>query len=207
MMGVMPNQDAKRLTLNAKRNSNGQWLRAKGFTLVELLVVLGLLSITVGSTLIFLTSTLRGSNSAAITAEVKQNGQSVLDSLERQMRGSKDVNAASNKHIILTKQNDELLHISCFDPTGTENGWIGSVILPVGNDGSSKNLYLPVTNKEDLVSGISVTNCDFKVSSSTPGSTSPKAISLEFVMNQGVQAPSRSDFIANTKFQTTISLR
>ena len=172
--------------------------------------MLGLLSITVGSTLIFLTSTLKGSNSAAITAEVKQNGQSVLDSLERQMRGSKDVNAAlvdPNKHIILTKQNDELLHIACFDPTGTENGWIGSVILPVGNDGNSKNLYLPVTNKEDLVSGISVTNCDFRVSTPTPGSTSPKVISLEFVMNQGIQAPSRSDFIANTKFQTTISLR
>jgi len=67
-----------KLTINTKpRGVN----LSKGFTLIELLVVLGILVIGVGSTLLFLTSILRGTNQANVTAEVKQNGQAILDSL------------------------------------------------------------------------------------------------------------------------------
>ncbi|MEX2028333.1 MAG: prepilin-type N-terminal cleavage/methylation domain-containing protein, partial [Candidatus Curtissbacteria bacterium] len=69
-------------TINRRFNPKNRF----GFTLLELLVALGLLTVTVGSALVFLTSVLRGSNQSAIVTEVKQNGQSVLDSLERQMR-------------------------------------------------------------------------------------------------------------------------
>src|SRR3989344_5912333 len=62
----------------------------KGFTLLEFLVVIGLLSITIGSILLFLTSVLKGTNQANITSEVKQNGQVVLDTLESQIRNATD---------------------------------------------------------------------------------------------------------------------
>src|SRR3989344_4232759 len=61
-----------------------------GFTLLEFLVVIGLLSLTIGSILLFLTSVLKGTNQANVTSEVKQNGQVVLDALESQIRKATD---------------------------------------------------------------------------------------------------------------------
>ena len=177
-------------------------IRGAGFTLVELLVVLGLLSITVGSTLLFLTSTLKGSNSAAITAEVKQNGQSVLDSLERQIRGATNAQKIDNNQIVLTKQDATSLYIKCtLAVAGISNGWIGTSTTGGGAT------FTPLTNKDDLVSGISVDNCVFNVTPASGGGSSPPLVSLEFTMSQGISAPSRADFVANAKFQTTISLR
>src|SRR3990167_9169606 len=69
----------------------GNWqFLSGGFTLLEFLVVIGLLSITIGSILLFLTSVLKGTNQANITSEVKQNGQVVLDTLESQIRNATD---------------------------------------------------------------------------------------------------------------------
>ncbi len=62
-----------------------------GFTLIELIVVMGILALVVGAITLFISSVLKGSNQAKITAEVKQNGQVTLDSLERQIRGAVDV--------------------------------------------------------------------------------------------------------------------
>src|SRR3990167_10128021 len=76
--------------------------KALGFTLIEFLVVLGILAITVSATLLFLTSVLRGSNKANIIAEVKQNGQVVLESLERQIRNGVDAQLIATNTLKLT---------------------------------------------------------------------------------------------------------
>jgi prepilin-type N-terminal cleavage/methylation domain-containing protein len=207
-MVVMPNTvNSKQLTVNRQDKTVHRLLSTvyrEGFTLVELLVVLGLLSITVGSTLLFLTSTLKGSNSAAITAEVKQNGQSVLDSLERQIRGATNaarVVPADPTQIVLTKQDNTSLYIKCTPAVANvSNGWIGTSAISTGP-------FTPLTNKDDIVSGISVDNCLFNVTASSGGGSSPPVVSMEFTMSQGISAPSRADFVANAKFQTTISLR
>lgn len=204
-MSVMPTKVHGRwLMVHGIKKSMNYELKTKnkfGFTLVELLVVLGLLSITVGSTLLFLTSTLKGSNSAAITAEVKQNGQSVLDSIERQIRGATNVEKIDDNQIKLTKQDGTTLYIKCTPfVAGVSNGWIGTSATENGT-------YTSLTNKKELVSGISVDNCIFNVTASSGGGSSPPVVSVEFTMSQGISAPSRSDFIANAKFQTTISLR
>src|SRR3990170_4782911 len=99
---------------------------SKGFTLLEFLVVIGLLSITIGSILLFLTSVLKGTNQANITSEVKQNGQVVLDTLESQIRNASDavcLNPSDNNlcasptqsttHIKLLRTNSDPLHIRC----------------------------------------------------------------------------------------------
>src|SRR3989304_9968988 len=111
---------------------NTKYCKIKGFTLIELLVVLGILAAAVGATLIFLTNVLKGTNQANVTAEVKQNGQAVLDSLEKQIRGA--INASggdSGKYINLTRDGLEPFHIKCFLdglPPKSANGWIGTVV-------------------------------------------------------------------------------
>lgn len=191
---------------------NTKSCKSFGFTLIEFLVVLGLLTVTVSTTLLFLSSILRGSNKANVTAEVKQNGQAVLDSLERQIRNAVDAeqieaSPEDKSHIKLLRPNGDPLHIRCFQGTlSTSNDWIGVATTTEANPGD--NLYIHITNI-DPVSGVSADydKCSLKVIRATEGATSPAVVSVSFVLNQGVQAPSRQDFKANAQFATTISLR
>ena len=190
--------------------------KAKGFTLIEFLVVLGILALTVSSTLLFLTSVLRGSNKANVIAEVKQNGQVVLESLERQIRNGVDaeqVGQVENNTIKIIRQDQSPLYIKCIS-NASLNGYIGSVTS--SSDPTGDGQYISMTFKDDLVSGVDIdcpdntdiaTGCAVSVIPSSSGGISPPVVSICFYANQAVQAPSRQDFQTKVKFQTTISLR
>ena len=98
------------------------------------------------------------------------------------------------------------LYLVCFDSDSVagKNGWIGIADVSPGTDTDVLSNYNPVTNKNS-VSGVDVSNCNFTVLSTSAGS--PPVVSMSFVVNQGIEAPSRADFLANAKFETTISLR
>src|SRR3989304_7645043 len=101
-----------------------------GFTLIELLVVLGILVTAVGATLLFLTNVLKGTNQANVTAEVKQNGQAVLDLLEKQIRGAtaavEITPNGSSSGVNITKTDGNSLYIACFNSIASpsSNGWM-----------------------------------------------------------------------------------
>lgn len=185
---------------------------SKGYTLIEFIVVLGLLALAVGSALVFLTSVLRGSNQANISAEVKQNGQAVLDSLERQIRGAKTatiIDSASlpvgvSSGIVLTNNNGSNLYIACFDPTASDNGAIKTATQLVGQGVPSEGLYRTLTNP-DKVSGININPCSISVTASS--SVSGAVVAIDFTAGRAISAPTRVDFDASAKFNTTISLR
>lgn len=176
-----------------------------GFTLIEFLIVLGVLAVAIGSSLLVLTSVLRGSNQANITSEVKQNGQATLDSIEGQIRNANDARdllplpAGASDGVALTLSDGTSASIACF-PAGANTN--GSIKLLSGIVTS----YTSLTN-QDTVSGVDVTDCSFSVISATTGAQSPAIVKVSFVANQGIAAPSRQDFKANVKFETTISLR
>src|SRR3989338_2133305 len=85
----------------------------RAFTLIEFLVVLGILALVVGSITLFLTSVLKGTNQANVLSEVKQNGQATLDSLERQIRGAVDAEAVDSNHLKIIREEAQPLHIKC----------------------------------------------------------------------------------------------
>lgn len=60
----------------------------KGFTLVEILVVISVLSIVGVIILTIFTRTLKGNNKAQILAAIKQNGQAVLENMDKTIRNS-----------------------------------------------------------------------------------------------------------------------
>lgn len=189
---------------------------SKGYSLIEFLVVIGILVLALGSSLAFLTSSLKGSNKASISAETKQNGQAVLDSLEKQIRNASGaelvVTSPNYKHIRLPKQSatpgtSNYLHIKCFDTDSSVNGSIR--VLESTNAAPGDGLFTTNTfiTSTDPVSGVDIDNCAFDVDVGSAGVDSPPVVSLSFIVNQGVNAPSRQDFKANVQFQTTISLR
>lgn len=188
----------------------------QGFTLIEFLVVLGILAIAVGSALLLLTSVLRGTNQANITAEIKQNGQAVLDALEGQIHNAKTATGLSGTYnsIQLTLVDGSYLWIGCFGTVANvSNGWIGTYTSTSATPPTSQNQYTALTNRHE-VSGVDVvcdapcpSTCSLSVINASVGAVNPAIVKVSFTVNQGVAAPSRQDFKANAKFETTISLR
>lgn len=192
----------------------------KGFTLIEILAVLGILSVTVASTMLFLNSVFRASNQANVTTELKQNGQAVLDSLEREIRNSSatvshktgdagspssDLPTNATNHLRLERADGTLFNVACFKPPsdpGEHNGWIG-----ISNDNPTSDLqYQSLTNKDE-VNGVDTSSCSLFIDKASEGGVEPAVVNIEFVINQGVKSPSRKDFLANVRFKTAISLR
>ncbi|MEK7581337.1 MAG: prepilin-type N-terminal cleavage/methylation domain-containing protein [Patescibacteria group bacterium] len=219
----------KHETINMKRETREFFVRLKlnaGYTLIEFLIVISILSLSVGSVLLLLTSVIKGANQANVTSEVKQNGQNVLDSLQTQIRGGTDVRVLASGEltslsdasydsvsgVFVTLASDEKLTIVCFNTKVTDkNGWIG---VAKGNASSS----VPVSQSSftSLTSQNPISGVDIICTDDTPGpatfqvnlpTSSVRVIIINFTANQGKTAPSRADFLANAQFRTTISQR
>lgn len=199
-----------------------------GYTLIEFLIVISILSLSVGSILLFLTSTLKGANQANVTAEVKQNGQSVLDNLQTQIRSSSSVQSVNTGYINaitvgntdyvaqsgiwLTLSTNYKLTVVCFNSAsgGTKNGWIGLAKLPSATNDTPDTVfadYQTLTNQNPL-SGVDIV-CT-PSTSATPSfqvNANNNLVIIDFIANQAKQAPSRADFMANVEFKTTVGLR
>lgn len=63
-------------------------MKNKGFTLAEVLVVMGVLSIVGVLVLVIFSQSLRGSNKSQILIAIKQNGQSVLETMTNMIRNA-----------------------------------------------------------------------------------------------------------------------
>lgn len=213
----------KRETINKKieeenqsflfKISSLQWLL--GFSLIELVIVMGILGLVSGSTFVFLSNILRGSNQAKISGEIKQNGQTILDSVDRQIRNSVSAAkltpppAGAVSAIELALADNSFLYLVCFDSISSPktNGWIGIVNTALASPPASSAGYSTLTN-QDVSSGVDV-DCNpatFGVNG-LPSDPFPQVVSVDFTINQGIGSPTRVDFMANAKFKTTISLR
>jgi type II secretory pathway pseudopilin PulG len=181
------------------------------------LVVIGILGIVVGSSMLFLTNILKGSNQAQVVGEIKQNGQTVLDVIDRQIRNAENVEDFTP--LFISPPDDAIklnitnsassIYIACFNRDITtspkKNGWIG--ILNSTSAPSSVSEFLKLTNTSE-VSGIDL-ECDtstFSISGLISDSY-PQVVQVRFKVYQGVEAPNRLDFNASSEFKTTISLR
>ncbi len=186
-----------------------------GYTLIEFLIVIGILGLSVGSVLLFLTTVIKSSNQANITSEVKQNAQSVIDNLQGQIRNATDVGLVTGGYlavnedsaIVLTQPNTQYLTIACFNSQGSSSGYIATATSSSPNPQTSG--FSKLTN-DDPKSGVDI-NCSGGINGHAftlnSGATSVKLVEINFVANQGKQAPSRVDFLANAEFKTTVSLR
>ena len=128
--------------------------------------------------------------------------------MESQIRNATDaecrlVSGSDCFDVKLIRVNTDPLRIRCVDPVGqTANGRIEIASSTLDDPDN----FVSITNT-DIKSGASVTYCKFKVVVSSGGVSAPPIVAVSFSVSQGVDAPSRQDFLANVSFQTTISLR
>ncbi len=204
----------------------------KAFTLVEVLVVIGILSIAGVLVLAIFSSTLRGNNKSQILISIKQNGQSVLENLTNPVRNadrvvcpsvippatSSDpsttivvVNAGTYKRYRFTtptslangKIEQETFQLPQAPPAGSDpNLFIRDFEKTLCSDPSINPQIITDTNSQ---SGISVASLIFtrnRVAGFKDG------VSINFSLSPAVKAPpSVAGQIDPVTFETTIQLR
>jgi len=196
------------LTINQKQKCMDRHSSKFGYTLIELLVVIGILALAIGAIAMFLTSVLKGTNRTNIEAEVKQNGQSVLDSLERQIRGavSAEKIGINDDYIKINRDFADPLHIRCDSQSGTHNSRIVLAVSVQPQLIDTDSQWKSVSN-DDLKSGISIKDCNldvFQSASSDSGTPNPAVVTVSFA---ATKSGPRLDLTASSRFETTISLR
>lgn len=180
-----------------------------GFTLIEMLVVMGVLTLAVGATMIFLTSVLRGTQKANALNEVKQNSQIIVDSLEKLIRGAQDAENVEGGFTTmrLSSGAGEYTFVKCLEPKiGISNSRIGFAISSEIDDIPAENLYVSISN-DDIKDGVEINDCTLTVFNAY-GTEEGKLVPAVVVIEMDVLKQSeRVDYSAETKIQTTISLR
>lgn len=197
-------------------------VQSAGFTLVEVLVVIGVLSIAGVLVLTIFSNTLKGSNKSQILISIKQNGQSVLETMTSSIRNADDIVCASSTDLVI-KNKGTYTRYRFITPATFSNGL-------VQQDNPIKDTD-PATGKEETdavfvnrvctpdnpmvaatvltdtnpQSGVSLINGSFTIDRSAGFKDGVK---INFSLSHAVKAlPSVAGQIDPVTFETTIQLR
>jgi prepilin-type N-terminal cleavage/methylation domain-containing protein len=153
----------------------------KGYTLVEILVVIGIFAIVaVMGTMMFF-YILKGAAKTRALAEVKQNGDYALGAMTRLIRNAKTLESWNDHRIILTDQNGESITFECV------NGEIAS---------ASASLISETVEVEDCTDM-------FAVEEGT--ALTPDKVTISFTLRQA--GAGRPEEKAEVDFKTTVLMR
>ncbi len=198
--------------------------KKNGFTFIELLVVIAILSFALTLVLTIFTRTLRGGNKSQVISSIKQNGQLVLEVMDKTIRSSDRVvcTTESGDTIVVVK-NGTYTKFKFVPPTPTENGYIQKEefgIPATPPPGSDPYLYVrnfevsicidPMVNPQIITdtntkSGASVYNGVF---SRTKATGFKDRVSIKFdVKNSVATAQAAAGQIDPVSFQTTVEIR
>lgn len=206
----------------------------KGFTLVEVLVVMAITIIVGVMLVVIFTNTLRGSNKAQILAVIKQNGQSVLDNIDKNIRNADNVVCVSDDGTtMVVVKNGAYTRYRYIAPSAvsgliqqdnpikqdvmgtsplrkeTDTELINRVCLPT--DPMTNASILTDTNTQTGVSMECINNNDCTgkpIFAKNPSAGYKDQIIIQFNLKPGIGIPTAvSSQIDPVSFQTTIELR
>lgn len=211
--------------------------KLSGFTLVEVLVVIGVLAIAGALVLTIFTRSLRGNNKTQILSAIKQNGQAVLEILDKTIRNADNVVCiATNGDTIVVVKDGKYTRFKFIAETAGANGQIwqdfpeqppiptppptpppkADIKLfldtvctdPKGTD----SLTTQVLTDTNLKTGISIqqipTLPPTRIFSERPQEGFKNVVTVKFQVDKGVDAhPSLVGQIDPAIFETTIQLR
>ncbi len=167
---------------------------SKGFTLIEVLVVIGVLTVVAGLGASIFSSLLRSYNKAHIVNELEQNGNFVLSIMEQQIRNAIDVQEVSNGIELVLRDTGATKRFE-YVPDDCASGVNGYIRDSAGN----------ILTGSDLVSGVNITDATFVVHDS--GTDLPKTVDISLTAAQACNAPDRLDYQAQAHMQTTVVVR
>lgn len=154
-------------------------MNQKGFSLLEILVVLTVFSLLaiISTTTVLLS--LRGTQKSAITAKVRQNIDFTVATVERQIRNANNIVACNSDQIIFTDQDSVQTSFACTN-LGSPDAYVAS--------GSARLTSADVT----------VTSCSFFCSGSL-GSTPPSVTFNISASDKNLAGAQGSSFTTTTQ--------
>lgn len=206
-------------------------IKKNGLTLIEMLVVIAVLSIVGVLLLTIFTSTLKGSNKSQVISAIKQNGQSVLENMDKTIRNADNVVCTSTPDALglVVLKNGVYTRYRFIKPTTSPatNGSIqqdspdktavGLVDLTTGKEYTDPAFKNKVCSDLDpMISPVTLTDTNTKTGISVESglfSHNPAAgfrdqVTVSFNLKPGVEAPqSITGQIDPVTFQTSIQLR
>lgn len=98
----------------------------KGFTIIEILVVMAILALVGVLVLIIFTQALRGNNKAQVLSAIKKNGQTVLETMDKTIRDADNVVCVSNDSytIVVADKTGAYIRFQFKPATAISNGLI-----------------------------------------------------------------------------------
>ena len=205
-------------------------MRKSGFTLIELLVVMAVMALFGTLIVTIFSRTLKGSNKSQIIGVIKQNGQAILEKMDKTIRNSDKVVCLSEdtKTLMIVKNGIYTRYRFIIGQTLTVNGSIQQdnptkelVGIVDGTDyklstdpafinklcGNNDPLIYPpvVLTDTNPQTGVSVENGSFSINRSAGFMDQ---VTINFNIKPGVKAPeSVTGQIDAVNFKTTIQLR
>ena len=162
----------------------------QGFTLLELLVVVGILGILGAVASDIFINVSRSYNKANVIAEIQRSGNASLSQIGSEIRNAQSVTSP------------EPTTLNVVNSVGSA---VAYTFVPEDAD-NQKNGYVarngnPLTDN-DYFTGVNVTGLSFFVAE-----TDPPSVNIVLSLTQPLGAGSRIDFQASTTLTTTVSLR
>lgn len=197
-------------------------LKLAGFTLAEILVVMGVLSIAGVLVLAIFTNTLRGNNKSQIISQIKQNGQSVLETVDKTIRNADEVvckaNSLPDRMVVRNRSGGYIRYIFDIDSSKKTNGaiWQDNPIQNLSesldtfkdrvcNDPNDPPVSRVILTDTRLQTGVSLISGLFKIDEAPNSKTT---VTIQFALGPGVKAPPAVAGQVNAvTFQTTVELR
>lgn len=164
-------------------------LNSRGFTLIEMLVVVAIVGIVATISTQIVLSLIRSNNKTNVQNEVRQNGSYTIDLMERDIRAATEASSNTSKDLTLANPDGSSSVYTCALKQAGSNGFINRNSNPLLNT--------------DLSTGVAVSACSFTIA---PNSN-PQLITVNFTLTQAANSATRSDLTVSQTFETSVSLR
>ncbi len=194
----------------------------KGFTLIEVIITISILAIIGSISAGILTRSYTSSNKSNLVGKVKQNGQNIINTMEKEIRGSERVVCPDSapftgaQTLVLQKYDGSLVRFFINGPTAYLNGFINQDTPALNPSWDSSNVCTrldctgatcssnPITDT-DIYGGTSVTSGSFDVYKSSGFSD---AVTIKFSLTNGIGSlKGYENQVAPINFTTTTQVR
>ncbi|MFA6981670.1 MAG: hypothetical protein WC243_01435 [Patescibacteria group bacterium] len=178
-------------------------IKEKGFTLIELVLIIGLLVLTAGVSSDIIITLIRSYNKTQITNEIEQSADFVLLKLEREVRDAESVTVASGT--TLTFKNADSHTIIYEVVSGAEGGMIvrrsDTAPPPVGTTTTYE-----LTDSSFLGGGMNII-CPGNICFATTVTNGIGVVSVSMDFAQTTRATGKAAFTGTIPVRTTIVVR